>query len=134
MTGAAQMVETALAAAGIAPAVIGTISLALDEILTNIVAHEPASAQVVRQIGLALTLDGCLLVAEVADDGPAFDPLSLPAPDLESPLEKRPIGGLGVHLVRSLMDEVRYRRDGDRNRLTLVKRVVAGAGGQGPGL
>ena len=59
----------------------------------------------------------------IADDGRPFDPLTeAPEPDLESAIEDRPIGGLGVHLVRTMMDEVRYRREEGKNRLTLVKR------------
>ncbi|MFC2047137.1 ATP-binding protein [Chloroflexota bacterium] len=47
--------------------------------------------------------------------------MSLPKPDVEAPLEKRKVGGLGIYLVRILMDEVNYRRDQDRNILTLIK-------------
>ncbi len=61
-------------------------------------------------------------MAEISDDGVAFDPLKVPPPDLTADLESRPIGGLGVHFVKTLMDEVAYRREGDRNVLTMRKR------------
>ncbi len=54
-----------------------------------------------------------------------FDPLEVPPPDLAKPLEEREIGGLGIHLVRSAMDAVKYRRSGNRNVLLLVKRTAA---------
>ncbi|MBP2672866.1 MAG: hypothetical protein H6Q85_2932 [candidate division NC10 bacterium] len=61
----------------------------------------------------------------VTDDGPAFDPLQLPEPDVTAPLEGRQPGGLGVHLVRKLMDRVEYARAGGRNRLTMTWRPPA---------
>jgi len=59
----------------------------------------------------------------VSDDGVPFDPLAVAPPDTSLPLEQRPLGGLGIHLVRHLVDEVTYERRGDRNVLTLVKAV-----------
>jgi serine/threonine-protein kinase RsbW len=57
----------------------------------------------------------------VEDGGPAFDPLQQATPDLEAALDDRPVGGLGIHLVRQMMDEVAYQRTGQRNRLTMRK-------------
>ncbi len=63
---------------------------------------------------------------EFRDQGIAFDPLSLPPPDLNSPLSERKIGGLGVFLIRKMINEVRYRRDGDQNVLTFFVREKRG--------
>jgi serine/threonine-protein kinase RsbW len=63
-------------------------------------------------------------VVEVEDDGRPFDPLLVPPPDLTLPLERRPIGGLGIHLIRSLMDEVAYARHDGRNVLKMAKRLA----------
>lgn len=60
-------------------------------------------------------------VVEIIDWGIPFDPLSLPKPDVEAPIEKRKVGGLGIYLIRTIMDEVNYRRDQNRNILTLTK-------------
>ncbi len=60
----------------------------------------------------------------IEDDGIAFDPLIAPPPDLDSDIEDRPIGGLGVYLVKEMMDEVEYARADGRNRVTLVKNVA----------
>ncbi|MEI9479990.1 MAG: ATP-binding protein, partial [Deltaproteobacteria bacterium] len=59
----------------------------------------------------------------VQDDGRPFDPLYAQAPDIHSPLAERPVGGLGIYIVRKMMDEVRYEHRGGRNILTLVKHV-----------
>ena len=61
------------------------------------------------------------MTIEMVDDGKPFDPLTeAPVPDVNAPMDERPIGGLGVFLVRKLMDELTYRREEGRNHLTLV--------------
>ncbi|MFC3226358.1 ATP-binding protein [Marinibaculum pumilum] len=97
--------------------------LALDELVTNVMHHGGTGAQPVAEIEVSLDLAGDRVVAVIRDAGHPFNPLTLPEPDVEAPLEARPIGGLGIHLARQLMDVIRYRRDGDRNCLTLVKRL-----------
>ena len=98
------------------------VHVALDEILSNIVRHGRAGRAEVH-IDVTVTLSaGCVEVA-VEDDGPAMDPLSLPAPDTAAPLEARRPGGLGVHLVRNLMDRVAYTRDSGRNRIVFSRQL-----------
>lgn len=104
--------------------VLRAFQVAFDELLTNIIdyAHPDDDD---HPIEVRLTLDGERLSAAVIDDGAPFDPLQdsdTPAVDLE--IDDRPIGGLGIHLVRTLMDDVSYRRDGERNCLTLTKRLT----------
>ena len=60
---------------------------------------------------------------EVEDDGLCFNPLDAPEPDLTGPIEDRPIGGLGIYLVKNIMDELDYRRREGRNCLFMKKRV-----------
>jgi serine/threonine-protein kinase RsbW len=95
--------------------------LALDELVANIVQHGlPTDGH--ETILISITLDAVQLGMEISDPGRAFDPLhETPPPDLDSPLEQRRVGGLGVHFVRTMMDDVAYRREGDRNVLTLSK-------------
>lgn len=69
------------------------------------------------------------LTVTLTDDGAPFDPLAQAAPDTDLPVEARAIGGLGIHLVRKMMDEVTYQRRGDRNVVVLVKRLRDGATG-----
>jgi len=107
---------------GAPPTVIHDLQVAVDEVLANVIAHGrrgPAGEILVR---LGQHVEG--FVVEVEDDGIAFDPSQAPAPDLSAPLRQRRVGGLGVHLVRSLMDEVSYVRSDGKNVLRLLKRAV----------
>ena len=70
-----------------------------------------------------MLLDDGSVQATVADDGKEYDPLQREDPDVNAPLEERRIGGLGVLLVKRLMDDVRYARTGGRNVLTIRKRA-----------
>lgn len=106
----------------IPPPLAVNLNLALDEILTNIISYGFKDEER-HDIEVDLRLDAGTLAVEVIDDGVAFDPLKMPPPDLDAALEDRPIGGLGIHLVKSLMDSVEYRREGARNRLSLRKNV-----------
>jgi anti-sigma regulatory factor (Ser/Thr protein kinase) len=72
-------------------------------------------------IEVGLKLSGPELDITITDTGIPFNPLNAPPPDLTSSLADRPIGGLGVHLVRSLMNSVEYERQGGENRLRLRK-------------
>jgi serine/threonine-protein kinase RsbW len=105
--------------AGVSQDVIFRLSVSLDEIVTNVIRHAFGSADG-QQIIVRVSVDHELVTAVVDDDGLPFDPLSVPPPDLSASLEDRPIGGLGLHLVRSLTQSVTYRRDGDRNVLTIT--------------
>ena len=96
--------------------------LALEEVFINVVMHgAPAGTSPWVEVSLVLAEDGLTMTIE--DTGPLFDPLSLPPPDITAGLTERPIGGLGVFLVRQLMDRVSYERVGVRNRLRMTKRV-----------
>jgi anti-sigma regulatory factor (Ser/Thr protein kinase) len=66
--------------------------------------------------------DGCLGI-ELADDGQPFDPLAVDSAELDCPAAQRPIGRLGIPIVRNLVDQARYARQGERNRLFLSRRV-----------
>jgi len=107
----------------LAPAVLRAADLALEEHLTNVLnyAYEDAAPHEIR---IRLTLDNQRLQIEVEDDGRPYDPLSHPPVDTSVPLEQKPIGGLGIHLIRSVMDEVDYRREAGKNILRMRKRLV----------
>jgi len=98
------------------------VRLVLEEVLMNVISYGAGDGAVPHvQLNMAQK-DGTLSM-EIADNGIAFDPLQLPAPDLHAEIDDRPIGGLGIFLVRELMDSVTYRRDGDWNRLMVTKTV-----------
>ncbi|MEO0034741.1 MAG: hypothetical protein RLZZ501_764 [Pseudomonadota bacterium] len=98
------------------------VMLALEELTVNIVRYAFPEGGVHR-IAIGLELGADRLVCDLRDNGIAFDPFAqAPAPDLTGPTAERRVGGLGVHLVRRMMDEVAYRRDGDINHTRAVKR------------
>jgi anti-sigma regulatory factor (Ser/Thr protein kinase) len=104
--------------------VVSRINLALDEVLTNVISYAYEDDGT-HEIEVHLEVEDEDVVVEVTDDGRPFDPLSVAAADIDLSLEERPIGGLGIHLVRRVMDHVEYRRDGDSNVLTMRKRIGA---------
>ena len=98
------------------------VNLALDELVTNTILYgfEDATGQ---ELCVKLSLTGSELHGELTDNGRAFNPLNVPTPNFDVPLQDRELGGLGLHLVRSLMDRLDYRREGSKNVLTLLKRI-----------
>ena len=98
------------------------LRVALDEIVANIVAYGPPGGPAALDVWFRRIGDTVEITVE--DDGPPFDPLARPAPDLRLPLEARAPGGLGIALVRALMDDVRYART-NRNVLMIRKQIVA---------
>ena len=97
------------------------VNLVLEELILNIINH--GHDEGLHEIELTLTSEADAVTIEISDDGRPFDPVTdVPTPDVSAPLEERPIGGLGIHLVRTMMDELDYRRESGRNHLTLVSR------------
>lgn len=104
------------------PGVIPDMVEAVDEAATNIIKHGYRGRPGTLEVDVGVT-DGSLVI-RLRDHAPAFDPTTVPAPDLSLPLERRPLGGMGVHLARELTDAMRHRSTKDwSNELTLVKRI-----------
>ena len=74
-------------------------------------------------IGIDMGCDDGLLKIVITDNGIPFNPLETREPDITLPLEERPIGGLGIFLVKQLMTDVRYDRSEGKNRLTMTKEI-----------
>ena len=102
-------------------AVRRAVNVAIDELLTNTVMHGLEGRRD-GQARLDVTLHPDRLVVTLADNGIAYDPFAREAPDTSLSVEDRPIGGLGVHLVRELMDDVQYARRDGWNEIVLTKR------------
>ena len=98
------------------------LNLVIEELFTNSVRHGGCEGMkdAVR-IRMGLTAEGVRL--EYTDRGTAFNPLDAPVPKLDVALEERRQGGLGVHLVRQLMHDIVYQRDGDINRSSMTRRI-----------
>ena len=91
----------------------------LDEICSNIVKHSRASG---FEVDIELLADSGGVKLTFRDDGLPYDPVAHTDPDISLPAEERPIGGLGIMMVRKMTDSMSYRRAHDRNLLTIVKR------------
>ena len=100
-------------------ALVGKVNLVLEELAMNTINH--GHDEGLHEITVTFNSTDEALTIDVVDDGKPFDPLhDAPIPDVNAPIHERPIGGLGVYLVRKLMDELTYRREEGRNHLTLV--------------
>lgn len=122
----ASELEAFAGAHGLPDATLMALNLALEELVTNTMSYGFTGGEA-QTIDVSLTLDGDMVRVRVEDTGAPFNPLDQEMPDLDAPLADRPVGGLGIHLVRSVMDEVHYERAGDRNIVSLAKRVDGGA-------
>jgi phosphoserine phosphatase RsbU/P len=107
---------------GLAAKVMHDLNLALEEILTNIISYGYTDNRE-HEIRIRLSAQPGEVSVEIEDDGRPFNPLEAPEPDIIKPVDERSIGGLGIHLVRKLMDGLEYRRQGDRNFLTMKKKT-----------
>ena len=116
-------VERQAHALGVDASEIYDLILAVNEVATNIVVHGYRNQPGVIEIDLRR--QGEAIDIRLRDQAPLFDPTGVPAPDLTLPLHKRPLGGMGVHVTRQIMDAVRYRvTPVGGNELVLVKRVM----------
>ncbi len=118
----ADAVETFGEAHGLSAKLRFQIRLALDELLTNIISYGyPEDGD--HLITVAMAQEGSRLRFVLEDDARPFDPLTASTPDTMATPEERRIGGLGIHLVRTIMDRVAYERVDDTNRLILEKDI-----------
>ena len=119
----AEQVEAFCRDRNIAGPIAYKFNLALDETLTNAISHAFGDGGR-HQIDVNVENRDGYLTATVSDDGTPFDPLAHPPPDVHAAVEDRKIGGLGIHLLRTLMDTVAYRRHDGRNHLMFRIRVT----------
>jgi anti-sigma regulatory factor (Ser/Thr protein kinase) len=101
---------------------IRELRLVAEEVISNIIRYAFKGGEEQR-IEVILSCDGQEVRLELRDQGMPFNPLEAPEPDLDAPIETRSEGGLGIHLMRELTDEMSYVRQGGRNVLTLTRRL-----------
>jgi serine/threonine-protein kinase RsbW len=99
------------------------IELVLDELVSNVMRHGLKDGKE-HFIAVNLGRDGHDLTVEIEDDGVPFNPIDAPIPDITKPIEERRIGGLGIHLVRQIMDSLSYERRAGKNYLLMKKRLA----------
>jgi len=108
---------------GIPEREILSVNLALEELITNVISHGHDD-ELEHEISIEVDVVERDLKIAIRDDGRPFDPLEAEQPDIDQPLHKRKIGGLGLLLVRNLVDELSYERVDGMNLTTLLKRSV----------
>ena len=107
---------------GLPKIVTNAVNLALEEIVINVIEHGYKDKDE-HSIMIHCFIQDGQVIAEIEDDGNPFNPLNAPAPDISQPLEARPIGGLGIFLIRNVMDSFDYIHQGGKNRIRLKKRI-----------
>lgn len=110
-------IESALSDAALPRDLVLELRLLGEEAITNVVKYASAVT-----IEVSIEVSESRAVLEFRDDGASFDPLGRAAPDLDARAEDRPLGGLGIHLIQSIADEVTYQRRDAKNVLRLTKR------------
>ena len=107
---------------GVPDSLIKKVRLACDELIGNVMAYSHENGATL-DICMGLALHGEKLAVTISDSGKPFNPFRSQIADTQSPLAERRVGGLGIHLVRNVMDRVSYRREAGRNVVTLLKCV-----------
>ena len=114
-------VQDAVKASKLGAEMADSLNLALEEAVVNVIDYaypEGTSGEVIIDAAVTDTA----LTFTITDNGKPFDPTARPEVDINAGVEDRPIGGLGIHLVRQIMDDVRYERRGEKNVLVLTKK------------
>ncbi len=110
---------------GLSPKLVYQLTLVLDELITNIISYGYDTPGCYT-IDVQASCDDGILELRVVDDARPFNPITAQPPELDVPLEDRakPVGGMGIHLVKSLMDSVDYQRKDGKNMLFLRKNLA----------
>jgi anti-sigma regulatory factor (Ser/Thr protein kinase) len=117
-----QFLEESMREFGLDSAVFMNLKLATEEAVVNIISYAyPGKRE--ERITIRLKHDISRLTVVITDTGIAFDPTGGKKPDISLSLEERPIGGLGTFLVRQMMTAVSYTRSGNKNILTMIKKI-----------
>jgi len=113
-------IEETMRTAGFPDEAILDVQLAVEEAIANTIVHGFRGAT--GEVTVTIHVAEDMVTARVEDRAPPFDPLSLPEPNRESDLAERHIGGLGIYLMRRVVDEVTYQYVEGKNVLTLIKK------------
>ncbi len=103
--------------------IVLNLNLVLEELVTNIIFYGYEDRDK-HEINIKLSYRDKIIKVQIEDDGREFDPLQVPEPTKEKTIEESKIGGLGIHFVRKIMDDITYLRLDNKNRLTLTKLII----------
>ncbi len=117
------ILDTFIAANHLSEQIAFDIHLVIDELLANVISYG-YNDRLEHIITVHLRVEINRFHAIVEDDGEEFNPLLVPAPNLDLPLEERRVGGLGIYLVRKLMDHVEYQRRENKNYISVSKTLT----------
>ena len=116
-----EFVETVCEEKGLDMALTMNLNLALEEAVVNVMSYAYPNSQ--GDVKVDIIIDDQKVVSILTDSGIPFDPTQKGDVDTTLPAEERPIGGLGIHLVKQIMDKVSYQYVGNQNILTLEKNI-----------
>ena len=114
-----QQAEAFAKAHQIKRSIVRKLQVVLDELLSNVIRYGCTHLPESTTIEIKLLRQAHRLLIQLRDPGKPFDPFDVPEPDLSLEAEERPIGGLGVHMVRKIVSSYRYQRLGDWNQTDL---------------
>ncbi len=116
-----EFTRTAAEKSGFSEETTGKIILAVDEACTNIIKHAYKNSSE-GEINILVKFEDGKFIISITDEGLHFDPMQVPEPDLQEFVKEKRVGGLGIYLIRKMMDEVRYSTlTGNKNQVVLVK-------------
>ena len=121
ITQLSEFVETVCEEKGLDMALTMNLNLALEEAVVNVMSYAYPDSQ--GDVKVDIMIDDQKVVSTLTDSGIPFDPTQKGDVDTTLPAEERPIGGLGIHLVKQIMDKVSYQYVGNQNILTLEKNI-----------
>lgn len=118
-----EFVTTVGQQAGLDISDIGKLELAVDEACANVIEHAYGH-DASKEVTISANIDGDSITFEIIDTGKGFDPSQVKMEELETLIAKRKDGGLGMRLIKTLMDEVQYEIvPGQKNELRMTKRI-----------
>ena len=118
----ASFLETIAEEKNISQALTMSLNLALEEAVTNVILYAyPEGTDGLVDIEAVLRDDSLEFI--LSDSGKPFDPTAAPEADITLGVEERQIGGLGIYLVKQIMDSVTYKRENGRNILHMIKKI-----------
>jgi serine/threonine-protein kinase RsbW len=109
--------------AGLGASEVAKLELAVDEACANVIEHA-YGPETTKEVSVKATLDGDSVQIDVVDTGKGFDPAAISQKSLDQLVAERRSGGLGMRLIKTLMDEVHYEViPGEKNELRMIKRL-----------